>query len=619
MASDIGFKAASTARIGPVALVVLLLLTVLGGCWLYTQLVASAFGYSRTLGPAVQGHIYWPWRGFVWWYKAGHSYPDLFRKQAVLSSSACGMFFAVICLYLVSLNKVTKGNKSLYGTASFATYKDVVKTGLIHKTVPPDAVVVGAYNHKSKTHILYHNGPEPVLCFAPSRSGKGVSLLLPTLLTWTGSVLMLDIKGEGWSLSSGWRKNYANNIVLRFDPTDNTNRSAKYNPLAEIRIDATGDQGEAATASRDVADAQVIAQMLVDPDGRGFSTGQGGSDHFEKTGCDLLVGVILHLLYKHQATNQPTPTLPQVNAVLSDPDSLYEEMLENDYYHGGPHPLSALAASDMLNRAERERSSVWSSATKHLTLYRDPILAENISSSDFTARDLMNSARPVSLYLVIRPSDKERIMPVIRLMVSVFTARLLEETEYKDGAQVRHYKHKLLLLLDEFTALRRMELLEQQLPYLSGYGIKCYFLVQDLKQLYRFYTQDENITSNSHIKISFAANELKTAQYISNQTGESTIIKVQTSASGGRMSAVLNNVSQHYSEVKRPLLTPDEVLRLPGAVKDGDRITKPGEMLIFVSGSNPIKGTQPLYFQIPAFTQRAKIAPPNTSDTLKNL
>lgn len=611
MASGIGFKAASSSRISRTTLIILLAFILLAGCWAYTQLVAYAFGFSDTLGPAAHKHLYWPWRGFVWWFQAGDVYPDLFKRQAVISVSASVMLFSLICLYLASSNQISKGNKSLYGTAAFATFQEVKETGLLHKTVPPAAVVVGGYTHKGVTHILYHDGPEHVLCFAPSRSGKGVSLLLPTLFTWDGSLLMLDIKGEGWSLSSGWRKNYAGNIVLRFDPTDNTNQSAKYNPLAEIRIDPTDEDGT--TTSRDVADTQIIAQMLVDPDGRGLN------DHWQKTSYALLVGVIIHLLYKHHATNQPTPTLAQVGEALSAPDNLWLEMQDNGFYHGTAHPQAALAALDMVNRADRERSSVLSSAVSYLTLYRDPVLALNTSASDFCAADLMNHDQPVSLYLVVKPSDKERIMPLIRLMVTVFTSRLTTTLEYQDGAPVRHYKHQLLMMLDEFTALRRLELLEQQLAFLAGYGIKCYFLIQDIKQLYRWYSNDESITPNCHIKISFAANELKTAQYISSQTGETTIIKVQTSASGRRMSAILNNVSRHYTEVKRPLLTPDEVLRLPGATKSGDKIIKAGEMLIFVAGYNPIKGTQPLYFQIPAFAERSKVAPPRTSDRCENL
>lgn len=586
----------------------LLIFAVVGTTALYTQLVAKAFGYSHTLGSPIFSNFYYPWKGISWYLQVGATYPDLFSQQFLFSISIGGAFLAFCLLLLLVYKPMTKGNKTLYGTARFATIKDIRKTGLLQ---PPkdskNGVVVGGFNHKKTLLYLYHQGPEHILGFAPSRSGKGVALMLPTLFTWLDSVVVLDIKGEGWALTSGWRKRYAKNKVLKFDPTDDSGHGARFNPLGEIRIN-TG---------HDVADSQIIANLIVDPDGHGLV------DHWQKTSYALLTGVILHLLYKHQAGQLPTPTLPEVVHALSDPenppDILFEEMVENDFHNGLPHPVAAAAAQDMINRAEREKSSVLSSAISYLTLYRDPVLAENISKSDFSISDLMNHEDPVSLYLVLRPRDKERLMPLIRLIITLITTKLTAKMEFREGAAVAHYKHRLLLLLDEFTSLRKLELMEQQLPFLAGYGIKCYFLIQDLKQLHRFYTENESITPNCHIRISFAANEIKTAQYLSQATGETTVVKVQTSASGSRMSAMLGKVSRHYSEVKRPLLTPDEIMRLPSPVKDDKgMILEPGEMLIFVSGQPPIQGTQPLYFLDSHFAARSKVPSPEASDDLEN-
>lgn len=601
---DIGYQQANKKSKRITALVVLLLAMVTT-ISLYTQLIAKAFGYSYTLGPSIISKFYAPWKGITWYLQVGSDYPDLFARQFNISISAGALLFGGCILILLVYKPITKGNKSLYGTARFAKFKDVKKTGLLDPPSGSNAVIVGGYKHKNKIFYLYHQGPEHVLGFAPSRSGKGVALMLPTLFTWLDSVVVLDIKGEGWALTSGWRKNYAKNKVLKFDPTDDTGYGARFNPLNEIRIN-TG---------HDVADAQIIATMIVDPDGHGLL------DHWQKSSYALLTGVILHLLYKHQAQELPAPTLPDTILCLSDPDTLpeefFEEMKENDFYNSLPHPVAATAAQDQLNRAEREASSVLSSTISYLTLYRDPILAENVSKSDFKISDLMNHEDPISLYLVLRPSDKERLMPLVRLILTLITTKLTAKMEFSEGAAVVHYKHKLLLLLDEFTALRKLELLEQQLPFLAGYGIKCFFLIQDLKQLHRWYTDNESVTPNCHIRISFAANEIKTAQYLSQATGDTTVVKVQTSASGDRMSAMLGKVSRHYSEVKRPLLTPDEIMRLPSPVKDHKgMISKPGEMLIFVSGQPPIRGTQPLYFMDDTFSARAKVTPPTASDEL---
>ncbi len=571
----------------------------------YTQLIAYAFGYSDTLGPAITGKIYAPWKGLVWYQQAGADYPVLFAEKFNFALSAGAIFFSAILLLILVYKPITKGNKTLYGTAKFAALNDVKKMGLLEPPEGANAVVVGGYQHKKTIKYLYHQGPEHVLGFAPSRSGKGVALMLPTLFTWLDSVVVLDIKGEGWALTSGWRKNYAKNRVLKFDPTDDSGFGAKFNPLNEIRINT----------NHDVADSQIIANMLVDPDGKGLV------DHWQKTSYAMLTGVILHLLYKHQSTDLPYPTLTDLLLCLSNPDQppedFFAEMQENDFYNGLPHPTASTTAQDQLNRADREASSVLSSVISYLVLYRDPVLSKNVASSDFTISDLMNHEDPIALYLVVRPSDKERLMPLIRLMITLLTTKLTNKMDFAEGRSVAHYKHRLLLMLDEFTALRKLELLENQIPVLAGYGIKCFFLIQDLKQLHRFYTNDESISPNCHVRVAFAANEIKTAQYLSQATGDTTVVKVQTSASGERMSAMLGKVSKHYSEVKRPLLTPDEIMRLPSAEKDNSgKIVKPGEMLVFVAGQPPIRGTQALYFMDSVFSERAKIPAPSTSDSL---
>ena len=183
-----------------------------------------------------------------------------------------------------------------------------------------DAVYVGAWQDTSgKTHYLKHSGPEHVLCYAPTRSGKGVSLVIPTLLSWTQSAVITDLKGELWALTSGWRKFHAKNKVLRFDPASSTN-SARWNPLDEIVIGSgTGTE---------VADVQNLTTLIVDPDGKGLQT------HWQKTAQALLVGVILHVLYKSQQEGMPA-TLPTVDAMLSDPDrdirELWMEMIMQDH------------------------------------------------------------------------------------------------------------------------------------------------------------------------------------------------------------------------------------------------------------------------------------------------
>ena len=219
----------------------------------------------------------------------------------------------------------------------------------------------------------------------------------------------------------------------------------------------------------------------------------------------------------------------------------------------------------------------------------------------------MQPGKPVSLYIVIPPSDRDRVRPLVRLLITIIERRLTEEMDYAaSGAE----RQRLLLMLDEFANLGRLEVMEESLAYLAGYGIRAYLVLQDIQQLYKTYSRDETILSHCHIRAAFAPNKLETAQWLSQQTGESTVVKEKVSTSGGRFSVMLDKVSTTYDEHKRNLLTADECMRLPAATKDAsDKIVAPGDMIVLVAGEPPIYGKQPMYFLDPRLLERADPAP----------
>jgi type IV secretion system protein VirD4 len=175
-------------------------------------------------------------------------------------------------------------------------------------------------------------------------------------------------------------------------------------------------------------------------------------------------------------------------------------------------------------------------------------------------------------------------------------------------------------MIDEFPALGKLEILQESLAFVAGYGIKCYLISQDIAQLKSRetgYGPDETISSNCHIQTAFPPNRLDTAEHLSKLTGQTTIIKEQVTRSGRGLSS---QVSTAMHEVQRPLLTPDECLRMPGPQKnDRDLITTAGDMVVYCAGFPAIYGRQPLYFQDPTFAARAKIPPPKHSDPLSSI
>jgi type IV secretion system protein VirD4 len=250
-------------------------------------------------------------------------------------------------------------------------------------------------------------------------------------------------------------------------------------------------------------------------------------------------------------------------------------------------------------------------------LYRDPIVAANISESDFRIRDLMHHAHPVSVFVVTQPNDKDRLKPLVRILVNMTVRLLTDKLKFKEGRPAPDYKHRLLMMLDEFPALGRLEIMQESLAFVAGYGIKCYLICQDTEQLIEAYGRHESITANCHIQVAFQPLKTQTADWLSNMVGKTTIVDEQITTSGNRVGAMLGHVSRTFQEVGRPLMTPDECMRMPGPVKQDERIEEPGDMLILAAGTSPIYGRQPLYFRDETFSARARVKPPEESDRIK--
>ena len=607
-----------------------------------TQYTAWQFQYHPSLGkPAAiigETNIYWPWQILFWIFRFFNpdSSPDVLNviKVAQVSLSV-GALAAIIfpAAYVFRRTRKLKDERNdLHGSAHWATPEEILEAGILPTEKNAGGVMLGAVDvpipksnfsfgaQKNRTVYMRHAGPEHIIVFAPTRSGKGVGIVIPTLLSWNESVLIHDIKGENWALTSGFRERTLKQRCIRFSPSEQ--ESARFNPLAEIRMDENL-----------VKDVQNVSTMIVDPDGKGLQ------DHWAKTGFDLMTGVIIFVLVSDEIdANQRN--LATVQAILSDGGPVREiaeqlakeaeeESEENDKNDGKAKKISegfravmeyirdlgyekisdglctdvelvawktaSQAAQSFLNKAPNEASGVLSTALSFLSLYRDPIVAANTSVSDFTIESLMQ--QKTSLYLVVPPSDKDRLKPLLRLIINQVVRRLTEKMEFDEtGASISRFPHKMLLLIDEFPALGKLEVFEEALAFIAGYGLKALLITQDLSQLNKAYSKDESIMSNCHIRIAFAPNKIETAELLSKMTGSSTVAHTQRNFSGSRLSVVLNNVSTNEQLTQRSLLTADETMRLP-----------PSDELVFVAGHAPIYAKKIIYYKDPAFIKRQKL------------
>lgn len=569
-----------------------------------TQIAAWRLHYHPALGEPLFGRVYKPWAYLQWqqapW--AANARPVFGVVNAGLMAASAGTMLCLVSVAAMRRRRPMR-HEDVHGTARFATLPEIRTAGLLPRRRGSGhaGVYVGGWRDgRGRLHYLRHDGPEHVAAIAPTRSGKGVGLVLPTLLSWPASCVVYDEKAELWSLTAGWRSREAGATALRWQP-GSVSGSARFNFLDEVRLNTP----------YEVADAQNIAIMLCDPQGRGLK------DHWEKTAYSLLTGLILHVLYGARATGG-SASLADVAYALSDPtrepEDLYAAMVANRHMDGERHAVVAATGRDMLNRVDRERSGVHSTAVTCLEVFRDPLIAQNTSRSDFRIADLMNHAQPVSLYLVTPGDDKLRLRPLVRLLLTMIMRRLTGgELAAADGKPP--HRHRLLLMLDEFPSLGQMEVIEDALAKCAGYGIKVVLIMQDREQLLKAYGLHESVLSNCHLRVVYAPNKIETARWVSEMAGTATIVKEEISESGPRLGA-LRTVNRSYRDISRPLITADEVMRLKAPVKDAaGRISEPGDMLIFPAGMPPIRGTQILYFGDPVFSRRARIPPPASGTT----
>ena len=628
-----------------------------------TQWFAGQYNYDVNLGASLvrKGGIalYLPTNWVLWGLRLGdvESLKSSVHVMLIMgvSSALLSLLFAIYVAH--SLARYSNGMDGLHGTAHFAERDDVDKTGFINaKSHKATGVIVGSvmldsrgkvihpnhkkyaqryepvYERKSKSllslfsakvpkrdgnkrpmfavrksvvkkiELLRDGGNTHLFAFCPTRSGKGVGMVLPTLLTWPNSVMVNDPKGEAYALTAGFRQ-AAGQDVIKFEPACTDGTGARWNPLDEIRI----------FTLRDVADAQMIMSMACDPKGEGLN------DYFDKAGYEFLTAVALHVRYIGK-----DGSLAGAAGFLGDPawDSdkqMYTEMMQachdpekkmlwKDSF-GKPtstHPMIANAAKTMLNKEDKDRSGVLSTAKSLLSLYLDPIVAKNSFCSDFLVRDLMTGEKPVSLYYVVSPADMERLVPLTRLFYALFIRRNAADMEFKDGRSVSNYTFPLLMIIDEASSLRKLPILQEALGYVAGYGIRMFMLVQDITQVEELYGDKQSFDSGAETRVVYAPNKIETAEKLARMTGKTTITEENASSSREMMGIKAGSVSMSTSKTARDLLTADEFMVL----HDQD-------MVIFVKGQPPVYGRKAFYYENPVLLGRASIPPPAQSARLR--
>lgn len=594
-------------RFGIFALVLMMMIAL--GHAVATQYFASNLGYQDTflgaplaVDKATQIKIYAPWKIHTWsrLYAGGRADP-LFKQSYGMLAAGAGLGLLLGLGFAASIKN--KSQSWVHGSSRWATDEEIASWGLMEtvqerirkikhvslavrlkvlfgkkrpKPAPlsvTNSTVIG--KHHDGRHF-YSAGPEHTLVFAPTRSGKGVGLVIPTLLTWAGSVVVTDIKGENFQVTGAWRSSFSHLIYL--NPTSNA--SARYNPLLEIR-----------RGPESIRDAMNVAEILG-------SREAGKEDRFWDGGAKkILSAVILYVLYA-----DADKTLGRVSDLLSDGMALIELLLTTPFEGEDDIRINVHGVAQSLKGASENVRGGWlAGAQGALGLWKDPIVKAATSTSDFRLKDLQYADSPVSLYLVIPPGDIERVSPLVRLFFQQLTDALTEEHEDPDQGN----KHRLLMLLDEFPQFGNMAKIERAIAYTAGYGIKWFFICQGLDQLDKIYGKDNGFLSNCHTRLAYRCNDDKNAERLVGLLGETTAQKTQEGQSGKKgMMQGMNSRSKSDVEFARPLMTKGELQQF-----DDSRL------IVMIAGKMPIFAHKVTYYDDKAFLPKfsgKKMALPTT-------
>ncbi len=551
---------------------------------LATQWTASRLGHQHGLGPRLEFNdwrFYPPWSILTWSFAETSAASQTLRHGRLVVLAGTVATALVVTRFGYHTPKVRP-----VGASKWATLAEVRKAGLLPKPSTAPAVIVGQFGGSGLTGIdwfrrrckvLRYDGPEHQLVTGATRSGKGVGHVVPTLLSWSHSALVYDTKSELWEITAGFRSRFSH--VFFFNPTRDD--SVRYNPLLEVRRGA-----------KEVADTQNIVEMLVN------STGEKQTfDVWDQHASQTLVALILHVLYVEE-----DKSLGRVRDLLLDFDDTFPVMMQTthriDPQTGQPqtHPEVARVAKDMLAQPPKFQAGVRATAAGYLILFADEVVRRNTSASDFRVADLMCAENPVTLYLQPPPSDGPRLRPLMRILLNQACRALLEHLD--TDATGRPKRHRLLLELDEFATLGRLEFLQTNLRQMSGYGIKAHLIVQSFSDIVESYGRDNTILDNCHVVVSFACADTVTQQRVSQMAG--TVTEYRRGYSRPRPRSLLAWLSRGDShgstsdaEQVRPLMQPGEVRELPQ-----------DQQLVFVTGHPPIRCRKVRYYRDPRFCGR---------------
>lgn len=490
---------------------------------------------------------------WLWYYRADPLLILWLKRGALAGAVVVG---------LLAIGILRRG-PALHGTARFAREGEIRREGLRAAS----GIVVG----RKAGRFLIFGGSEHVLLEAPTRAGKGVGVVIPNLLTWPDSVVVLDVKRENWGASAGYRAR-AGQAVHLFDPLDAEGRTARYNPLAHIR---RTDDIEVVNELQKIAGMLFPAPERSDPfwaeAARAAFVGVGALVA-SNPGLPFTIGEI----YRRLTSGDPKSDLP---ATLQEARRVGQRLSQ----------ACVSAIQDFTSASDNTFSGIKQTITARLNLWLNPMVDAATSESDFDLREVRR--RRMSIYLGVSPDNIDRIAPIYSLFLQQLVD--LNTRDLPEGAT----NVPVLVLLDEFARLGKASVIASGFSYVAGYGLRLVPVIQSRSQLRAIYGPDvtDEIIANCGLEVVFTPKELKVANELSERLG---FFTMNVKSRSRTIHGLLANRSISESDQRRALLLAQELMQLPK-----------NELLLLRAGIPPIRGRKIAYYRMPRFTRRV-VAPP---------
>lgn len=552
-----------------------------------------------------------------------------------------GLVVAVLLFFITSvIVSAHQKNQHIHGTARWATRKDLEKFGMLQ----PRGVICGQL---SSANVGYHTDKEkqslvldlpknlvtrkvhvaPVVChsgrtntwmIAPTRSGKGVSTVIPTCLSYgvpywgkdsktgkkiikgRGSMVIFDPKGENWEASAGYRSRFSTCIPFR--PLDPDGDTAHYNPIHEIPD----------SPSEAFSWADMIAEIFFGAE-NAKAASDGATQYFNNTARDIFAGVVMHVRFCRYIAwkDKNLSTVLDIFSQAGGDDNKSDEeesggpgsaMLaqmreegvhvdDSGYESSLIHELIVKAANRSETQTPKERASTYSTVFSKISLFQDPLLKNATAYSDFSVDDFIDGKNGISLYLIVPYNHIKRISPVFRMIITFMIKKFSSGTTNANAVKL---KIPCLFLLDEFPVLGYFPDIALNAGILAGYGVTFFIVSQSLNQIVDVYGENHPFLDHCKTIILFAPGNINDARKFSETIGNRSVLLDNISSSGTKWQAGFSNISRNSQETQTSLVNPDELMKM-----DFSRC------IVFNGQMPPYKGKKVVYYEDPRFKDKA--------------